>query len=418
MKFTSWGNYPKNLNSCYILSKDELPILNLPFLPYGKGRSYGDVCLTRHGCYILTSNKNFILDLDPQNLLLRVEAGVTLKTILELITKHNLFLPVVPGTQHVTVGGAIANDIHGKSHHLHGSFGNNVLSLKLTTSSGTKELCENSQEFRATIGGLGLTGLIQEAVIKLIRIPGTTISQINKVTLTVEETVSVLEELSSSYTYTVSWLDLLSQKFRAIVMGGNFTDSNTGYKKTEKPALSYPFFFKIINNVTLKILNEIYFLLNQRKHTEFLVDYKKFFFPLDIIDNWNRAYGIDGFIQWQSVLPKDAKLLKECIGIIKKSECVPCLCVLKDFGSIQPKGLLSFPQAGYTLAVDFPVSYDTFKLVEELNKFVADAHGKIYLAKDALLKKKEFLKMYPEVNDFVKYKDRNFCSDLWRRLVE
>ncbi|MCS6894243.1 MAG: FAD-binding oxidoreductase, partial [Deltaproteobacteria bacterium] len=328
MKFSSWGNYPKNLNSCYILSKDKLPILNVPLLPYGKGRSYGDVCLTRHGCYILTTNKDNLLELDTDKLTLRVEAGVTLRRLLDVITKYNLFLPVVPGTQHVTVGGAIANDIHGKSHHLHGSFGNNVLQIKLTSSNGTKQLTEDAPEFQATVGGLGLTGLIQEAVLKVIRIPGTTISQKNIVTWTIEETVSALEHFSSSHNYTVSWLDLVSQKFRAIVMGGNFTDMTL--KEKESKTFSFPFFFKVVNELSIKILNELYFLLNQKKSDEFLVSYKKFFFPLDIIDNWNRAYGIDGFIQWQSVLPKDAKLLKECIGIIKKSECVPCLCVLKD----------------------------------------------------------------------------------------
>lgn len=410
----SWGHYPPVFGSKWQYFKGFIPKEH-SVLPFGLGRSYGDVCLNTRGTHLVTSTLDSILNLDVENGFLTVQAGVSIKRILSFLSRRNLFLPVVPGTQYVTVGGAIANDIHGKSHHREGSFGNNVSEITLLRSNGEiHNLTNKDGLFRATVGGLGLTGLILSAKLRVIKIPGKTIQQkITNVYGLNEITQGLIEE-SAAWPYTVAWLDFSRDTIRGILISGAFSDRNS---RDPNIKIKFPFQIKIVNKWTINALNLFYYWVKRMRTGNSFIHYQNFFFPLDSIQGWNNAYGKWGLMQWQAVFPKEPKIIECVYKLIREFNEVPSLVVLKDFGDITPNGLLSFPKKGFTLAIDFAVNLNTIRLVDRLNEFIADVGGRIYLAKDSRLKTKTFSKMFNMLDEFIKYKDPYFESDLWRRLV-
>ncbi len=426
----SWGRYPKVkhklIHEIDCLSDDILPITSFKMLPYGQGRSYGDSCLNENG--VLLSNKrldNFI-SFDSKNGILRCESGVTLKEILAIGINKGWFLAVTPGTQHVSVGGAIANDVHGKNHHRVGTFGNFVKQFELVRSDGTHLVCSensNSDLFKATIGGLGLTGLILWAEIQLRKIENPFIDMESIKFKNIDEFFDLSSQSDKSYEYTVSWIDCLSKGSslgKGIFMRGNHSQKAPD-ELPKEPKLS-PINFPItapsflLSKWNIKLFNFFYYNKQLKKKSKALVYYSSFFYPLDNIDNWNRMYGKQGFFQFQCVVPN--KAIKPILQAISKSGKGSFLVVLKQFGNIVSPGMLSFPKEGITIALDFPnKESQTLKLLKRLSDMVTEHEGSIYPAKDAIMSSRHFQSFYPKWNEFAKYIDPQFSSSFWRRVT-
>lgn len=429
----SWNNNPKvhNTKTIKYNNKDSIEFQsNTTYLPRGLGRSYGDVCLNNDGSLILTDDFKSIINFDYENGVIECESGISLNKILKIITPLGWFLPIVPGTSFVTVGGAIANDIHGKNHHKKGTFGNFVMSIDLLRSSGEIITCtpeQNSDFFKSTIGGLGLTGLIIKAKIKLIPIKNNLINSKNIRYHSLNNFFEINSEIEKKNEYTVSFVDLgigkKKKQIRGVYHVGNHDDLEENKKNFIKPKelslrLPFPPHISVVNNFSISIVNSGYYLVNRnsdwrRQH------YRNFFFPLDSIKNWNRAYGKKGFYQYQFVVPMNYAddVLNDVITIINSYNQKPVLGVLKTFGKIDSIGMLSFPIEGVTLAIDFSNKGETtLKMLENIDSVIIDAGGRIYPAKDARMKKETFLKSFLNFNEFEKYIDPLFSSSFLRRM--
>jgi len=396
-------------------------------LACGMRRSYGDSCINSHGTELSTRRLNRFIRFDAGSGILRCEAGVTLDDILQVIVPRGWFLPVVPGTRFVTLGGAIANDVHGKNHHHAGSFGCHVRSITLLRSDGSRPVCspeENSTLFAATIGGLGLTGLILDAEVKLIPIASAEMEVEDHTFYSVEE-FSALSRNSAEWEYTVSWVDTCARKggvVRGIFSRGRHSDSGAGLEPGRRfPGLGVPFAppLSLVNRWTVDVFNRAYFLAGSRKRGSRQVHYQPFFFPLDAIANWNRVYGRKGFFQYQCVVPQDEReeAIKILLRDIQLSGEASFLVVLKEFGAIRSPGLLSFPRPGLTLALDFPNRGEkTRRLLESFDRTVQSVGGAIYPAKDARMPASLFQTGYAELETFRSAMDPQFSSAFWRRV--
>lgn len=430
-KMNPWNNIPKSKNSILLKIDNKLNIdfdRKTTYLPRGEGRSYGDVCLNNNGTLINTNKLKKILYFDELNGLIECEAGITLKELLEYLIPKGWFLPVVPGTSHVTLGGAIANDIHGKNHHKVGSLGNFVKSLNLLTSDKRVSLCspdQNQDKFSATIGGLGLTGLIVSARIQLIKIESDLIDSKSVKFNSLDEFFELNELLENTNEYTVSFIDinLKTKSLRGIFHVGSHSKNTKNYQIKNKRSISFtfPFIqrFSIVNNLTINLLNNFYFWINKNDNVK-KQHYRSFFFPLDFIKNWNKAYGKKGFYQYQFVVPlKNSKsTLEQVIDLISFYNQRPVLSVLKTFGTVESRGLMSFPICGLTLAMDFQNKGDTtLKMFNDLDKIVLENNGKIYIAKDSRMEKDSFKKFYPNFDEFSKFIDPNFNSTFLKRVI-
>lgn len=429
-QYTSWGLYPKSQPKCVqkIYWADDIDFSKLPFsvLPYGKGRSYGDVCLNNEGCLLDTTALNHFLNFDGENGILVCESGVTLEQILRLIVPQGFFLPVTPGTKHITIGGAIANDVHGKNHHKSGSFGKFVSKLALLRSDGKIYICsdkENPELFRATIGGLGLTGLILWAEIKLKRIPSEYLHLELIKFNSLEEFFEINTISEKEFEYTVAWVDLTNgglNKVCGIFQRANHIALDSKPLQPKKP-LSIPFAppFSFINDTTIFFFNALYYSKQFEKRKEQITHYEPFFYPLDFVSNWNLLYGKKGFVQYQFVIPFEESLqnLKLITNTIKRLGLSSFLTVLKSFGDFPSPGLLSFPQPGFTLAIDFAFHRDLLKKLDYLDEIVIGAGGRIYPAKDSRMKPETFRASFPMINDFLRFKDNKFNSSFWKRVM-
>ena len=430
ISYNPWNNIPKFKNSKLIeYSINEKIFSDVEsYLPRGLGRSYGDVCLNEGGSLILTNKINSIIDFDTINGTITCESGISINNLLKYISSSGWFLPVVPGTSYVTIGGAIANDIHGKNHHNVGSFGNNLISFTLLRSNGEILNCslnENNEMFKATIGGLGLTGVILSAKIKLLKITSQFISAetIRYSSLTTFFEINKEKEINNEY--TVSWIDFTSgnlNEIKGVFHSGNHTkQENLSELKFKKEiSLSIPLQppISLINNFTINILNSTYYLLNKNSSNKFQ-HYSKFFFPLDFIKNWNRAYGKNGFFQYQFVVPTESaeNVIKKTIKEFKNFNQKPVLGVLKTFGNIEPLGILSFPRKGTTLAIDLQnKGKNTLELLNKLDEVIVDFGGRIYPAKDCRMSKFVFQKGYKEFQLFEKFIDPKFSSSFFNRI--
>lgn len=429
--YESWGRNPKpNNQKVIVLSwRNELPNikkLDRPVLPFGLGKSYGDSCLNENGYLIDCSLLNHFINFDVETGLLCVESGVTLKQIIDFVLPRGWFLPVTPGTKLITVGGAIANDVHGKNHHKAGTFGCHLVKFELYRND--EYVCcsknENPELFSATIGGLGLTGLITWAEIQLIKCPSEFIDSVNIKFSGIDDFFEINTELETNYDYTVSWVDCSAEGKnlgRGIYNAGNFYDSKD-YNDihVESKAITYPVELPLINKVTVSLFNQLYYHKQFEEVNKQIVHYNGFFYPLDAVYKWNQVYGREGFYQYQFVIPMDngKEVIKDILGIISNSGLSSFLVVLKTFGDIKSPGMLSFPRKGITMAVDFKNYGDkTLKLLNILDNIVRNNGGVLYPAKDARMNSNDFKEFYPKWSEFSRFIDHNFSSDFWRRVT-
>jgi len=397
-------------------------------LPYGLGRSYGDCCLNDENYLIPTKSLNKFISFDRESGLLTCDSGVSLDEILQLIIPFGWFLPVTPGTKFVTLGGAIANDVHGKNHYSKGTFGCHVEEFELLRSDGQRLQCsleENSDWFQTTIGGLGLTGLITWARIKLIPIRSAFIDGEIVKTKNLDEFLEISDASEREYDYSVSWLDCLApanQYGRGLFIRGNHSEKGE-LRLHRHSKLTIPFDFPgfTLNSFSVKAFNACYYWKQLERKKQFRQHYDAFFYPLDRLNNWNRFYGRAGFFQYQCVIPfPDHKLyLREMLHLIARAGQGSFLGVVKVFGDVRSPGLLSFPRPGVTLAIDFANKETKTKLLfKELDQVVRVARGRIYPAKDACMSATDFAEYYPQINKFKPYVDPAFSSNLWRRLTQ
>jgi len=400
-------------------------------LAYGMGRSYGDSCLNPHGTLWQMADFDNIISFDAQSGKLVCEAGMLLRDIQRLFAPRGFMLPVTPGTQMVTVGGAIANDVHGKNHHKRGSFGDHVLSLSLKRTDGKTRICtptKNTDWLNATIGGLGLTGVITQAELQLMPVPS---PYLETQTIGFDNLAQFFELSDASeadWEYTVSWIDCLNKDGRGVFMRANHATVPEGAKlpKLKKGTLSVPLTppLSLVNRLSLKPFNVAYYQAQMRKANKndgkALSHYQPFFYPLDGIKDWNRIYGPHGFYQYQSVVPRKGgeAAVKAMLRAIANSGQGSFLAVLKTFGESQSAGMLSFAQAGVTLALDFPnLGAPTLALMAELDAIVSASGGRLYPAKDARMGAELFAKGYPRLKEFLPYRDKNISSAMSLRLL-
>ncbi|MCP3871008.1 MAG: FAD-binding oxidoreductase [Gammaproteobacteria bacterium] len=431
----SWGRYPKTRQQGIPIrwGHHRLPLEpedDRRALPFGAGRSYGDSCLNDGGILLETRHLDRFVDFDEHTGVLRCEAGVLLSDILDLFVPRGWFLPVTPGTRFVTVGGAIANDVHGKNHHRAGTFGCHVPRFELLRSDGSRLLCssqENPGWYNATIGGLGLTGLITWAELRLKPIPGPWIHQETIRYDNLQDFFSLSADSDTAFEYTVAWVDCQargSSLGRGLFMGGNSCDEQ--HPAVERPSglkLSVPLDppISLINRFTLKAFNTAYYHRQRSPRRTTRVYYEPFFYPLDSISNWNRIYGPRGFLQYQCVIPQSngPGAIKEMLKRISARGAGSFLAVLKMFGAKPSPGLLSFPRPGVTLALDFPNQGEkTLQLLDYLDEVVVAGAGAVYPAKDARMSRKSFQHYYPQHEKMQKYLDPRFSSSFWRRVTQ
>ena len=432
---SSWGRikYSEHKIIDADFSKDNIQRICLELgkkncLPRGNGRSYGDVCTNSEGILFWSGLHDSIIRFSPENKTIEVEAGALIVDLQKFLVKHGFMLPVTPGTEMITVGGAIANDVHCKNHHMYGTFGNHVNNFELIRSNGEILKCsrnDNSDYFRATIGGLGLTGYITRAELALKKVAGPWIDAENIPYKNLDEFFQIAKESEDRYEHTVSWIDCITGNGeRGIFMrGNNSIEIGPEYKGPKfQPKIPVEFPFSMVNSLSLFLFNKFYYYIQTLKQKKFKVNYEKFFYPLDNILEWNRIYGSKGFYQYQCVIPPENGLdaIKDIQKEIAKSGEGSFLGVLKTFGDYKSEGIMSFPYKGFTYALDFPnKGKKTLKLFENLDSIVLNAHGRLYLAKDARQPKSLFLAGYEEqMNEFIKYVDPNFSSDLSRRLMD
>jgi FAD/FMN-containing dehydrogenase len=428
----SWGRFPKARHCAVPIFDREasLPAFDGSALPYGMGRSYGDSCLNPDANLLMVRALDRFIAFDPSSGVLRCEAGVTLAEIIELALPLGWFLPVTPGTRYVTVGGAIANDVHGKNHHRAGSFGHHVVALELLRSDGERmrlHAGHTSGMFEATVGGLGLTGVVIWAELQLRRVPGPWIETESIRFDSLDDFFILSKESADRCEYTVAWIDCLARGKNLgrghFLRGDHSSGDTTAATPSSAPRRGIPFVppFSLVNKLTLRPFNSLYYWRQIARSRRFFSHYQAYFYPLDGINHWNRMYGHRGFLQHQCVLPpamaRDA--VAELLGEISRSGCGSFLAVLKEFGNKPSTGLLSFPRPGVTLALDFPNDGPAvFKLLDHLDRIVGTAGGAVYPAKDARMSAKTFRSGYPRWQEFSAYIDPRFSSGFWRRVME
>lgn len=438
-KIANWGNYPvlsSDVNSFSAVDQLRKLLLNGEnYIARGNGRCYGDASLAPNTISTLKFDK--IISFDVAGGIFECQSGITLDKILGIIAPHGWFLPVSPGTKFITIGGAVASNVHGKNHHIDGSFGNHIIDMDILLSNGHVITCSPLQYpdlFEATCGGMGLTGIITRVKFRLKKIGTAYIRQKQIKAENLEEIFSLFEEYKHNM-YSMAWIDCLKGNGslgRSILIVGenaNYDELNVKQKYhplvlPEKKQLVFPVNLPsfALNYYSVKAFNFLYYHKNIRKEINNIVPYEPFFYPLDAILHWNRGYGRKGFIQYQFVLPLEAskKGLTDILNRIIKNGTGSFLAVLKLFG--KHDSLISFPMEGYTLALDFPVRNGLFSFLDELDKVVMSYGGRLYLSKDARMNPETFWKSYPNVNKFAeiirKYNpDLKFRSLLSDRLL-
>lgn len=430
-KISSWGRLTKEPHETIPLHTDSLVEQitynsTRPGLAHGLGRSYGDACLNPGGRLWQTTSLDRFISFDVKSGVLRCEAGVSLGSIQTLALPRGWMLPVSPGTQLVTVGGAIANDVHGKNHHRFGTFSHHILKIVLQRTDGETLHCgpnDNPDWFSATCGGLGLTGVIVEAEIQLRPISDEWLTTESLPYNNLDDFFTLSEESAELWEYTVSWFDCTSRQGKGIFMRANHA-SPEGFR--EKPQsrrqLTIPFTppLSLVNGASVKLFNHLYYNSQRRRAGSQQQHYQPFLYPLDNVRNWNRIYGPRGFFQYQSVVPhryaKDAT--QAMLKAISSASAGSFLSVLKCFGDIQSKGMLSFPKPGVTLALDFTnQAAKTTSLLNRLDSIVLEAGGRLYPAKDARMPKQLFEEGYPDIPKFLQYHDKGISSAMSKRLL-
>jgi FAD/FMN-containing dehydrogenase len=432
----SWGRYPGFPQTPRALSwrsQVQPSLVSLrrsvgSTLAYGNGRSYGDSCLAVSGQVLAMRGLDKFILADWERGVVVVEPGLTLGELLSVAIPRGWFLRVTPGTQFVTVGGAIANDVHGKNHHQEGTFGCHVPRFGLLRSMEGELECsadQNASLYAATIGGLGLTGVIVWAEVQLRRIRSSGIKFVTQRFDSIEEFFSLSNELDTRYEFCVAWVDCTargSSSGRGIYSAGEFEQE--GVLAASRPGrLAIPWAppFSVVNSVSLRLFNEVYWRKNSQSRREGRVDYGPFLYPLDGVKDWNRIYGRAGFQQYQCALPPDAApiAVASLLSAIAKSGMGSFLAVLKRFGDRRSPGLLSFPVPGVTLALDFQNgSHALGALFERLDSIVREAGGRLYPAKDAHMRAADFRSAYPQWQLLESLRDPALNSRFWSRVTQ
>ncbi|MEY2689454.1 MAG: hypothetical protein RL375_3653 [Pseudomonadota bacterium] len=430
MTAQSWGRWPvaRAIRELTLFDRSQplpAPAPGSSLLAHGLGRSYGDVALNDGGTLLLTRGLDRFIALDPATGVLRAEAGVSLDEILRLIVPQGWFLAVTPGTRFVTLGGAVANDVHGKNHHRAGSFGCHVRAFELLRSSGERLRCsptEHPEWYAATIGGLGLTGLITWVEIQLVRIARPYVHVHNQRFAGLADYWALDAEMGARHGHSVAWVDCLHGG-RGVYTAGDFVhapqdvpyDARPHRPSTLRVPVTPP--VSLVNALSLRAFNAAYY--HRPIHAQQLQHYEPFFHPLDTLLDWNRIYGRRGFFQYQCVLPRACMrdAAAELFRRIGRSGQGSFLAVFKTFGDRRSPGMLSFPRPGATLALDFPNrGAATLTLFNELDAVVSQAGGALYPAKDARMSPELFRSGYPRAEAFARYVDPAFSSSFWRRV--
>lgn len=427
VSLANWGNFPtmdallrsfRSLKEGQVILRDSDSLI-----ARGLGRCYGDASLAP--VVVSTVSFNKILDFNPSQQTITCQSGVTFQELVEFLVPKGLFLPVTPGTKYITVGGAVASDIHGKNHHVDGSFCQHVLGIEILLASGDVVNASPVIEpelFNATCGGMGLTGLILSVKFKLKKIEGGFIEQISVKAQNLDEIFELFEKYKES-TYTVAWIDCLQtgkSVGRSILMVGEHARDPHGRSTfSSSKKIAVPFFFPnwVLNAMSIQLFNFAFYHKQARKEKKAMVSIDQFFYPLDFIGNWNKMYGRRGFVQYQCVLPiKNSKEgLRKILEEIGKNGKGSFLAVLKLFGD-QHTGMISFPMKGYTLALDFPIQPGLFEFLDRLDKIVVEYEGRIYLTKDARMKKNIFWSTYPLAKEFEKVVQKFNPNRTWRSV--
>lgn len=429
-RVTSWNRYPLVDHAAFIDISDrtgKLPETPATMLPFGNGRSYGDVCLNGDGVLLGTRRLDKFISFDVTTGILACESGVLLDDILQVAIPSGWFLAVTPGTRFVTVGGAIANDVHGKNHHVQGTFGHHLRCFELLRSNGDRRICvpgANDGWFEATVGGLGLTGLITWAELQLMPIANAYLETESVRFPSLRDFWELNRAAEARWPYTVAWIDCGTSgpsMGRGILIQGRHAADGTEAGEWRERQLRVPIVppVSLINPLTLRIFNAAYYH-RPAIGGVVLSHYVPYFYPLDAVLDWNRIYGRRGFFQYQCVLPPDSceSGIDALLRRISHAGSGSFLAVLKTFGKCQSLGMLSFPRPGATLALDFPNHGEaTHKLFRELDAVVRDAGGALYPAKDARMPAEMFRHSFPRWREFSTYIDPHFSSGFWRRVV-
>jgi len=406
-------------------------------LARGLGRSYGDAAQNGGGVVVDMTSRNRVLSVDLETALVEVESGVSLDQLMRLLLPLGLFVPVSPGTRQVTVGGAVAADIHGKNHHVDGSFGRHVVSMDLLCADGTiRTLTPQSELFWATVGGMGLTGLVLRATLRMKKVESAYCLVDTERCLNLDELLARMESGDHRYTYSVAWIDCLasgSSLGRSVLTRGwpatleqlprKLRDRALDFRPKQVAVAPPVFPSGMLNRATVAAFNEVWFRKAPSERRGEVQSIAAFFHPLDAVSQWNRIYGPKGFLQYQFVVPFGAEdTLRRCIQMLSETGQASFLAVLKRFGA-QGAGHLSFPTPGWTLALDIPLGSSILGgLLDRLDAEVIAAGGREYLAKDSRLSAADFAPMYPRLDEWRRIRkaadpDGVFTSDLARRLA-
>jgi FAD/FMN-containing dehydrogenase len=395
------------------------------WLAFGNSRSYGDSAHSDRGILVRSRERARILSFDTQSGTLIAEPGVTLGEITLHTGPHGWFLPVTPGTKHVTLGGAIANDVHGKNHHRRGSFGAHVISFDLLRSDGVTRRCsaeEHINLFNATIGGFGLTGMIVSATILLMKVGAADVCEQITPFRSLEEYLDLAQSADQNNEYAVAWLDQLSAGGRGLLMVANHAEEGSFAPHRLKPRITVPFQppLNCLNGLSLSAFNALYFNSKSRNRGVKTSTYDGFFYPLDQVGNWNYLYGPKGLYQHQSVIPLEAaaSVLPQLLAASRHAGQASFLTVLKRFGTMASPSLTPFARPGYTLTLDFPNrGAKTLALLSELDRITVDAGGAVNAYKDARMSPQTFAASYPNWRQLEALRDPAFVSDFWRRTA-
>ena len=387
----NWGNYPSTTAEVatpgnaaeardYLLARDRL-------LARGNGRCYGDAALGPH--LLSTLQLNRLLDFDRENGVVHCEAGLLLADLLRIIVPAGWFLQVTPGIKSITVGGAIASDVHGKNHPAKGCWSNWLISFGLLLADGQVVTCSRTEHpalFWQTCGGMGWTGVVLAARFRLLRISSTQLRQTTRRATHFDQLFRHMAE--ASVPYAAAWVDVADPRGRGLAFLADHLENQVNREPlvfSEKKPRTVPFFAPawLLNPLSMRAYNELYFRKN--RPGERLVDLDAYFYPLDSLGHWNRLYGRRGFIQYQFCLPEAQSFdgLQRVLALVRRSPDTPFLTVLKRHGDRPPEAVHSFPMRGYSLALDFPRTRTIFQLARQLDDLVAELGGRIYLAKDA-----------------------------------
>jgi decaprenylphospho-beta-D-ribofuranose 2-oxidase len=412
-----WGRVP--VPGREVLSEDLEAASERAVLFRGLGRSYGDSALPPPSApeVLTTTRADRLLAFDPATGVLRAEAGLSLREMNRIFLPRGYFTPVTPGTQFVTLGGMVAADVHGKGHHVAGCFGEHVTRLKMRVADGRVLWCSDEAHpelFRATIGGMGLTGHILEVELRMRRIRSPWVFEESQRVDDIDQYIDALKDAAGRYPYSVGWIDCLTpgkHMGRGILMAGDWADPKDAPKRQPlpKPRLTFPLELPswVLNRQTIGAFNFAYYWKHLPRKFEHVTHWEPFFYPLDFVRQWNRLYGRPGFTQYQCVLPEAAGrgASRRVLEILTQRGGASFLCVIKDCGP-EGKGTLSFPMRGTSIALDIPMRDDTQALIDALNEQVLEEGGRIYLAKDTLTRPEHFRAMEPRLDAFQAVRDR------------